>query len=345
MVKERNKKYRWFILGVTVTLFAFTACAAQESGAGETSLEAAQSESALLEETEPSERQLHVEVSLESDREEARAYESFLKGECKAGVSGHYCSENVYSALLPDGKEEFYFQDALEEVIGCIRDGIGVDGMERIEYALIDCGNDGKPELAVRFFGVSLYVAHDDSSVTMIFDCVDGQMELIYAADSWARSRKDIYPDGYIVSGGSGGAGTHYVSEGIIGADGVFQSVYEMCIESGGGFYGIMKPYPYEENGTCYADFYECTMGEEKVYAYWIDEDVQESVREGIKSYIKENEEYMGVKFLTPEQLDGLIDGRALSLGVTKEMRERPSWGEEGIPWQTLAGCGDYLYK
>lgn len=290
------------------------------------------------------ERELHVEVSLESDREEAQAYESFLKGECKAEVSGHYYSETEYLNPLSDNKEGFYFQDALKEVVEGIRDRC-VDGMERIEYALIDCGNDGKPELALRFYGVSIYSMHDSSSVVMIFDCVDGQVELIYAVDAWARSSTDIYPDGYVQGGGSGGASTHYVSEGIIGADGVFRSVYEMCIESGGGFYE-MKPYPYEENGeeTLWATFFDCTMGEEKVYAYEI-ADVQEDVRENIKSYIRENEEYMGVKFLTYEEMDALIDERALSLGVTKEMSERLPWEAEGIPWQTLKGCEDYLYE
>ena len=53
----------------------------------------------------------------------------------------------------------------------------------------------------------------------MVFDYQDEIVTMIYAVDSWARSETELYDNGYVFGGGSGGAASHYVWEGIIGAE------------------------------------------------------------------------------------------------------------------------------
>ena len=288
------------------------------------------------------ERELHVEVSLESDSPEARLYEAFLKGECEAVVSGQYYSGTSYLDPVPEGQESFSFQEMLNTIVSGIREDVALDGMERVECALIDCGSDGRPELAVRAYRVSIYGKHDDSNIVTIFRCRDDRVELIYSVDSWARSQTEVYPDGYVSGGGSGGAMTHYVSKGIIGADGVYRE-YNLYIETAQGLYG-MTGYKAVGDEMLPAEFYECTLGGETIYGYYIEEDIPEDVRENVMAYIAENEEKMGVIFMGSEEMDRQLDEWAGSLGITAEMRERVSWEAEGIAWQAVGGCEDYLY-
>lgn len=292
------------------------------------------------------ERELRVEVSLEAspefDSEEVRAYEAFLRGDSRAAISEHYYSAAEYLEP-PAWMESFSLKELLEEILSGIREDRGIDGVERVEYALIDCGSDGQPELAVRIYGVSIYDRHDSSSLVLIFDCEDGRAELIYAVDMWARSDTTVYPDGYISSGGSGGAATHYIEAGIIGADSVYRTAYDMHIETGQCLYG-MSAYEPIDSEELPAEFYECALGEDTVYSYFILEDISEDVRANVLAYIAENERQMGMKFLTYEEMAALIDVRKQSLGITREMTDRLSWEAEGIAWRTLAGCEDYLY-
>ena len=176
----------------------------------------------------------------------------------------------------------------------------------------------------------------------MIFRCRDGRVELIYSLDCWARSYADIYANGYVTGGSSAGIMDQYLWYGIIGADGVYRE-YSLYIETAQGLYG-MTGYDYKALGELPAEFYECTMGDETMYGYYIQEDIPEDVRENVMAYIAENEEKMGVKFLPYEEMDRQLDRWAESLGITEEMRERVSWEAEGIAWQVIGGCEDYLY-
>ncbi len=288
------------------------------------------------------ERELRVEVSLGSDSPEAEIYEAFLRGECEAALSGQYYSGISYLDPVPAGQESFRFQEMLDMIVSGIRENLSVDGMERVECSLIDCGGDGRPELAVRAYGVSIYSPHDNSSVIMIFRCRDGKVELIYSVDCWARSYTDIYPDGHVAGRGSGGALTHYASDGIIGADGAYRE-YSLYIETEQPLYG-MTGYKAVGEERLPAEFCECTLGDEKIYGYYILEDITEDVRENVMAYIAENEEKMGVKFMPNEEMYRKLDSWADSLGITEEMRERVLGEAEGISWQTVGGCGDYLY-
>lgn len=308
-----------------------------------------ESEGSLQESREPGaseeppqrERKLHIEVSLDSECPEAPIYEAFLQGECEAALSGTYYSATSYWEPVPAGRQSFCFQDMLDTVVSGIWEDRGIDGVARVECALIDCGSDGRPELAVRVYGVSIYEPYDSSHVITVFRCLDGRVELVYSVDCWARSDTEVYPDGYVAGGGSGGAQSHSVERGMIGADGVYRE-YEMDIETGQKLYGMAYYKPVRDEELP-AEFYECTLGDEKIYGYYILEDIPEDVRANVMEYIAENERIMGVKFLPSEEMDRQLDVWADSLGITEEMLDR--WETGGISWETLEGCEDYLWQ
>ena len=61
-----------------------------------------------------------------------------------------------------------------------------------VEYAYIDCGNDGVEELAVRFVGMGIYEPGDDSTVVYVIKEIDGQLEYCYKYQTWARSETTL---------------------------------------------------------------------------------------------------------------------------------------------------------
>lgn len=89
------------------------------------------------------EQRFEPEVSLESDSEEARLYESFLRGECSAEVSEHYHDAVSHSEMVPFGKnrEDFYLRDVLDSIIlNANRREHHLKGVGQVKYGLIDCG-------------------------------------------------------------------------------------------------------------------------------------------------------------------------------------------------------------
>lgn len=78
-------------------------------------------------------------------------------------------------------------------------------GIKSVQYALIDCGNDSKKQLALRTCGMAFHYPNDDSDFTMVFDWQGGNVVLIYAVAFWARSCDTLYANGYVSGWGSGG--------------------------------------------------------------------------------------------------------------------------------------------
>lgn len=291
------------------------------------------------------ERRFEPEVSLESNSEEARLYESFLRGECSAEVSEHYHDAVSHSEMVPFGKnrEDFYLRDVLDSIIlNANRWEHHLKGVGQVKYGLIDCGGDGSMELAVEIAGVHIYSEMDDSSVLMVFKCKDGKVELIYGVDTWARRDVWFCSDGTIAEWGSGGATFHGADAGKIGADGVYRMAYDMEIGSGQSAQSVgeLEGYPSDNGEEVPASFYLCRIGDEAIYAYYIEEDASEDDKERIMEYIAENEKRLGVEFMTYEQMTALMDAQIQELGIS-DWNDR----EMEVPWQTLNGCEEYLYE
>lgn len=136
------------------------------------------------------------------------AFEEFLEGKrqvCVEQEASVNYGKNCFLADLLQGITE----DMKEKHAGA--QGWN-DKISRLQYAYLDCGNDGIPELALRFEGMELYSADDDSDLTAVIVYENGNLFCRYEAQSWARSVTDLYYYGYAPGSGSAGA-AHMVGE------------------------------------------------------------------------------------------------------------------------------------
>ena len=166
-------------------------------------------------------------------------YESFLRGEKTVRTrAGAWFSDQEQMDLT--------IQDMLAKVEKVYLEYSEKDTITRIEYAYLDCGGDGVEELAVRFVGLDIYSPDDDSDLTAIIACRDGELELIYSRESWARSGTAIYSYGCIYTGGSSGAGDYCEELEYINAEHEVQSICQIEI-LGGWWVSFVSEEAYQE--------------------------------------------------------------------------------------------------
>lgn len=314
-------------------------------------------------------RNIKPQVSLESHREEARLYEAFLRGECRGEESESYryaavychlalidfCFQDVLDSVLADSRRTFETETSLRtESVECRL----ADCAESVEYGLIDCGNDGKPELALLIRGVHNYSINADCDVILIFGCRDGKVELLYMGDTWEGRHAEIFLDGSIYVEGTGGIvwypnnervfsgryvraederAAYYGAEaGKIGADGVYRELYAVTTGTGKEV-GSMVAYRPLHKEELLAEFYQCLIGDKTIYAYRIFEDTPGDVLEHTLGYIEENEEQLGKKFFSYETMLALCDAQERKLGIADHDSK-----ENKVRWHKLQGCEEY---
>lgn len=273
---------------------------------------------------------------------EVRAYEEFLRGERQAviadyiytdtGYRGTFLTEEGFTDRQEDG---FFFRDLVDGIQHEMLEDYVRNTVGEVQYALIDCGNDGKKQLALRACELGIYSPRDDSSLTMVFDYKDGNVVIIYAVDTWARRYNEVYKNGYAYGYGSGGAYCHYAWEGIIGADGIYRKSYECHMENGEGLAGMSHYGDNRNPGEDWSfnvDFYEYTINDEMFYAYCIADDATDEEREIILNYIRDNEDRMGVSFLTDDEAWELVEKNRKRIRITEETDSE----ENEIDWRTL---------
>ena len=96
--------------------------------------------------------------------------------------------------------------------------------VEGIDYAYIDCGNDGNKELALR---ISTPMGTEYFQEYVVIKAVDGILETIYSNVSWTRSSFYLGEYGYIYGDGSGGAAYHIFDKSFLDADGTWHFLYK----------------------------------------------------------------------------------------------------------------------
>ncbi len=215
------KKIFAFVLALLLTAVLFAGCGA-DAGKGEKNdtsgsisinlpdkddREESKENDSIPEETaspEPSvEPTPDPEEALKEINAEAKeAFMAFLRGEGRAITSGAY--------LLPDEYGYFYNIPEGEYDCGALKEAVAEleYGEFYISYAFMDLGNDGKTDMLVRFDN------YNPSLLNWIgaFCYEDGK---IYLSSNWSdgyRSFSDLYTTGYLLYGGSGGAGI-YISD------------------------------------------------------------------------------------------------------------------------------------
>ncbi len=271
---------------------------------------------------------------------EAAAYEEFLTGKRTAKIANNcytdisYIGGTITDSAAREEKDGISLTQLYERISDEIVEDRGGGSIGRMEYALIDCGGDGKKQLALRAYGVNIYAPDDDSDLTMVFDYQDGAVSMIYAVDSWARSENELYDNGYVFGGGSGGASCHYVWEGLIGADGIYHKVYDCHMETGCGLADMSscwEVWDSSDNEGFPAEFCEYEMDGETLYSYYILDDVTDEERNIVTDYIKDNEARMGIRFLTSDEAWARVEKNRTALGITEGMDAE----ENKIAWKT----------
>lgn len=117
-----------------------------------------------------------------------------------------------------------------------------------INYAIIDCGNDGIPELAIRVVGDNSE-RMDEVDNYYIIKRVDGELRVVDAYEAYYRSWGELNKYGVYHSSGSGGASLMAESYVRVNAQG--------------------------EHEFIYSAEYELAMGEPMIFGYEIPSDVE----------------------------------------------------------------------
>lgn len=190
-----------------------------------------------------------------------------------------------------------------------------------VSYAYIDCGNDGKNELAVKFTGIDIYSPNDDSFAVYVFTTRGNELYLTYSYECWARSYTEMNSLGFISGGGSSGAGDHIDENGVLDADGKYHNIFILEELSGWWINYI--------NDTAYQDIFQGDEPEIYVDKYQIDDNeyctygVYEEgteISEMSKKYIEACAE-AGTHWVTDEEIENIIREKEKQLGVTEEIK------------------------
>ncbi|MBO5341368.1 MAG: hypothetical protein J6A73_01645 [Lachnospiraceae bacterium] len=141
-------------------------------------------------------------------KDEKDAYYAFLNGECGVYFMENYPADTEYLNIAKDYDSAFYLYDIVNRVVNDTAEGnrggfFDINIATTIKWAYIDCGNDGKTELALR---VDKESGMDEYELTYFIKYMNGRLYVCYAKDAWSRSRTTLCKDGCIVNEGSSGA-------------------------------------------------------------------------------------------------------------------------------------------
>ncbi len=257
------------------------------------------------------------------------AYLAFFSGECGACFSEDYTEFIEYRNMTEDVRNCWYFYDLINNMRN-VNGGSWLGGA--IEWALIDCGNDGNKELLLK---VNDRTA-DAFYTYVVLQYRNSKLYICHAANGWNRSDLQVDEYGWFRSYGSGGASLHYEEEYIIDANGVKQDIYDGMICASGYQYTedeevqvvvLQWIEDYEASGKSYFDhevFGPLVMERYGInhnvyYNLWVSDEV-ESTAEQIanqKSIIAAFEN-AGIKLYTSEQIKELIATRQKELGIAE---------------------------
>lgn len=255
-------------------------------------------------------------------------YMEFLEGNRGAYVSAEGTdSLNGYM----DANNMVYMADILEMLKKEYLDFAGWDDkLSYIQYSYIDCGSDADPELAVRFVGLDYYFGDDDSSMTYVLKCENGELAICYSGFSYARGIENIYYYGLVEYMGSGGAGSVYGNYSLINQNGEYQEIYSRDSQYGMWaseinyeIYDQCFKYDQENDELCISTYY---IGDGIYKTYEIDYDCEEDCLKFVE-LLEED----GMEFWTKEEIDKLIADNMQKHGMKKECLEKKE-----IAWQML---------
>lgn len=287
-------------------------------------------------------------------------FEKFLKGEEKLHFDLY---TDVYRDEYIEGLENGIFSAdeelLIDDFIKKFGEGASTywgDEFELgdIKYAYIDCGADGKPDLALLIENSMIFNSGYDD--IFVISEIDSKLELCYQFEYGYRSSGSINEYGYINYNGSDGASAHYYEYDYVNGNGEPGFLYS--VEEYYGIYGLYVPdvevdmfeladdlgigekiyieqYDFEGRGqdTDLVDFDYGAYVRSLNYTYnAMDDDFNivddESIFEEESAY-KKFWDQIGLPFNTRDEIDEMLWERLASKGVTSKIVD----GKEVTEW------------
>lgn len=176
---------------------------------------------------EPIAEEAAVTFEIEADNDARAVYEQFIgisegqevvKAIIDEGVSLGYYNEEGYAG------NEYTFDELSEEMLH----GRNLAGDELVDpvpyYSFLEI--DGETLLALKYQGMSIYSANDDSFSVLILKYQNEELHVTYSYSEWARQSTDLLVNGVLFTAGSAGAGENIYDGGFIDANGQYHRVY-----------------------------------------------------------------------------------------------------------------------
>ena len=204
-------------------VFIFSACGKNqvdtgtESSSEENGTEASSTEDSAKEVADSAPKEEDTSSDVEA------TYENFLANKAKVHINQDM-DFGTYFSFDKDKELNLSLEEITNAIIASYLgefEGSKIE-LDGIEYAYLDCGNDGNEELAVSIHTPSV----DDWTEYLIIKEMNGKLECIYSNEGWSRSRVGIGKYGYIYGDGSGGASNHYFEKSYIDASGTWHYIY-----------------------------------------------------------------------------------------------------------------------
>ena len=161
---------------------------------------------------------------IQKDNSLPQVFKDYLLGNKTAVIGEDVDFENIYAYPFSVSPILSGQSASLEDMYSMIKAGEKYDwySLISIEYGILDCGMDGKPDLALWYIFSD---GSDQVELTTIIHEENGELTLSYAYEDWHRSHKVLYQDGYVISIGYGGLAVAFGYD-IFDASGKLQDIY-----------------------------------------------------------------------------------------------------------------------
>lgn len=273
-------------------------------------------------------------------------YMKFLNGEEKAYMMG------LYPAYL-DPKSPHSYDEFINAINNTLLDSFDYDAMQvaEVDYAFIDCGNDGNPELALMVLSRQ-YENYDELTEYFIIKKYEDGLKMIDTFHTYYRTEGDLNKYGIFHEYASYSYTTWYESYVAITAEGEHEFIFDVYCEDGLTepiiyAYDLPNdadlPDDYPEPTDEYGGIFSCDYGFDE-YTKEISEDeklMNEYLKGHVFTFYDENDEVVypkeeyqkiyddiGIMVTYWDVVSLLIDARLYLLGI--EQDEIPTlYGED----------------
>ena len=177
----------------------------------------------------------HVDVnakdkSLSENEEALKAYQEFLSGERRVYIGKDAINElcNLEFEIVIDDSDGVFLKDILEQINRAYLEDYDIPKIETISYAYMDCFDDGRQELAVKFRGLAPGI--EDEQLISIIVYEKGKLYLRHSFLTWSRYDINLYYYGFVEGSGSSGASSGYYEEYFLDDKGKKLPFYDVYI-------------------------------------------------------------------------------------------------------------------